>query len=136
MRSHAILRTNVGLTINAKIMVNGSYSLFIDAIISTPDLSSTKFKKNEFNKDNYWDELVPYFFKGVPAETAFSVKDDDDNKNMSKDFSNQYDDIYQYGARNIIENKDRTKSGKAVSAQGLYLVDVEYPEGVLIEIEK
>ena len=130
MRSHAILRTNVGLTTNAKIMVNGSYSLFIDAIISTPDLSSTKFKKKEFNKDNYWDELVPYFFKGVPAETAFSVKDDDDNKNMSKDFSNQYDDIYQYGARNIIENKDYTEEFEYFAP--LFVSKISLPKNFVI----
>lgn len=36
--------------------------------------------------------------------------------------------------RKIIENKDRTKAGKAVLASGLYLVDVQYPKGVLVEI--
>lgn len=109
MRSHAILRTNVGLTTNAKIMVTSLYSLYIDAIISNPELSSTKYKRKEFNKSNYLDELIPFFFKGTPVDIAFSIKDDIDNKNMSKDFSNQYDDIYQYGARNIIENKDYTE---------------------------
>lgn len=106
MRSHAILRTNVALTTNAKIMVTGSYSLYVDSIISNTELSSNKYKRKEFNKGNYWDELLPYFFKNTPVDVAFSIKDDFDNKNMSKDFSNQYDDIYQYGARNIIENKD------------------------------
>ena len=109
MKSHAILRTNVGLTTNAKIVVNSSYSLFIDAIISNSDLSSTKYRRLEFNKTNLWDELLPYFFKGTPVDTAFFIKDDADNKNMSKDFSKQYDDIYQYGARNITENKDYTE---------------------------
>lgn len=36
--------------------------------------------------------------------------------------------------RNIIEAKDRAKAGKAVPACGLYLVDVVYPEGILVEI--
>lgn len=106
MKSHALLRTNVGLTTNAKIMVGASYSLYVDSIISNTELSSDKYKRKEFNKNNYWDELLPYFFKNTPPEIAFSIKDDEDNKNMSKDFSKQYDDLYQYGARNIIENKD------------------------------
>jgi hypothetical protein len=106
MKSHAILRTNVALTTNAKIMVTGSYSLYVDSIISSTELSSSKYKKKEFNKDNYWDEILPYFYKNTPAEIAFTIKDEDDNKNMSKEFSRQYDDLYQYGARNIIENKD------------------------------
>jgi hypothetical protein len=87
-------------------MVNSAYSLFVDAIISTPELSSTKYKRKEFNKSNFLDEIIPIFFKDTPVEVAFSIKDEDDNKNMSKDFSKQYDDIYQYGAINIIENKD------------------------------
>jgi tRNA pseudouridine38-40 synthase len=33
--------------------------------------------------------------------------------------------------RKIIESKDRMKSGKAVAASGLYLVDVLYPDGIL-----
>ncbi len=109
MRSHALLRTNVALTTNAKIMVSASYSLYVDSIISNTELSSTQYKRKEFNKDNFWDEILPYFYKNTPPEIAFFVKDDDDNKNMSKDFGRQYDDLYQYGARNIIENKDYTE---------------------------
>ncbi len=36
--------------------------------------------------------------------------------------------------RKIIESKDRTKSGKAMAAHGLYFMDVEYPEGVFVEL--
>lgn len=106
MKSHAILRTNVGLTTNAKIMVNSSYNLYLDAIISNNELSSTKFKRLEFNKDTYWDEVLPKFFRGSDAEIAFEVRDNLDSDNMSSDFANQYDDLYEYGARNITENKD------------------------------
>ena len=106
MKSHAILKTNVALTTNAKIMVDSEYRLYVDAIISNSELSSNQYKKKEFNKDNYFDELIPFFFKETPSDIAFFVKDDVDNKNMTKSFSNQFDDTYQYGARNIIENKD------------------------------
>jgi len=106
MSSFFLLNTNVGLTTNAKIVVGMSYSLYIDSIPSTSELHQSKYKKLQFNKDNYWDEIIPYFFKGTPPEIAYHIKDDDDNENMSKDFSNQYDDIYQSGARNIFNNKD------------------------------
>lgn len=106
MKSFSLLRTNVGLTTNAKIMVNGKYNLYLDAIISTSDLSSSKYKKLEFNKDTYWDEILPYFFRGTAPEIAYYIKDDEDSDNMSNDFSTQYDDLYEYGARNIVENKD------------------------------
>lgn len=106
MKSHAILRTNVALTTNAKIMVDSEYRLYVDAIISNAELSSNQYKKKEFNKDNYLDELIPFFFKETPSDIAYFIRDDDDNKNVAKSFSNQFDDTYQYGARNIIENKD------------------------------
>jgi len=106
MKSFAILRTNVGLTTNVKVMVDSSYSLSLDAIDSTPELSVTKLKKMGFNKKNYFDELIPYFFKGFPAETAFAIKYENDSETMSDNFASQYDEIYQYGARNIISNKD------------------------------
>lgn len=109
MKSHALLRTNVGLTTNAKLVVGGSYSLYLDAIISIPELSSTSYSKKQFSKDNYWDELVPYFFKGTPPNIAYAIKSDNDWDKMSTDFSKQYDELYNYGARNIIENKDYTE---------------------------
>lgn len=106
MKSHAILRTNVGLTTNVKLMVGTTYSLYLDSIESSSELADTRYKKMQFNKDNYWDELVPYFFKNTPIDLAYQVKYDDDNDNMATDFSQQFDDLYNYGARNIINNKD------------------------------
>jgi len=106
MKSHAILRTNVGLTTNVKLMVGNTYGLYLDSIVSTPELSDSKYKKMQFNKNNYWDELVPYFFKNTPADIAYGIKYDNDNDNMATDFAKQYDDLYHYGARNIVDNKD------------------------------
>lgn len=105
-KSFGLLRTNVGLTTNVKVMVDGGYGLSLDAIDSTPELSVSRLKKMGFNKKNYFDELVPYFFKGLPAETAFAIKYENDSETMSDNFASQYDEIYQYGARNIISNKD------------------------------
>lgn len=106
MKSFAILRTNAGLTTNVKVVVESDYSLSLDSIDSTPELSTTKLKKMVFNKNNYFDELVPYFFKGFPADTAFAIKYENDSESMTDDFASQYDEIYQYGARNIVSNKD------------------------------
>jgi hypothetical protein len=62
VKSFALLRTNVGLTTNIKIMVDSKYSLSLDSIESKEELSATKYKKVPFIKDNYYDELVTYFF--------------------------------------------------------------------------
>lgn len=106
MKSFAILRTNAGLTTNVKVVVESDYSLSLDSIDSTPELSVTKLKKMGFNKKNYFDELVPYFFKGFPVDTAFAIKYENDSESMTDNFASQYDEIYQYGARNIVSNKD------------------------------
>ena len=106
MKSFGILRTNVGLTTNLKIMVDSNYELSLDSIDSNANLSSTRFKKVKFNKKNYFDELFSYFYKDFPSELAFEIKYDDDNSTMIDTYQHQYDEIYQYGARNIIDNKN------------------------------
>ncbi len=106
MKSFAILRTNVGLTTNIKIMVDSSYNLSLSSIESKEELSNSKFKKVDFIKKNYYDELINYFYDGLPSETAFYIKYEKDVDSTSNDYALQYDEIYQYGARNIINNKD------------------------------
>ena len=106
MRSFGLLRTNVGLTTNIKVMVDSMYNLSLSAIESNLELGNIKFKKKSFIKTNFWDELIPYFFEKTPASVAFDVKYDGDNSFASSDFKDQYDEIYQYGARNIQNNKD------------------------------
>ena len=105
-KSFAILRTNVGLTTNIKIMVDSNYNLSLSSIESKDELANSKFKKVSFIKKNYYDELVSYFYDGLPIDTAFYIKYDNDIDTMSKDYSVQYDELYQYGARNITNNKD------------------------------
>jgi len=87
-------------------MVDSSYNLSLSSIESKDELANSKFKKVSFIKKNYYDELITYFYDGLPTDTSFYIKYDNDIDTMSKDYSAQYDEIYQYGARNIINNKD------------------------------
>jgi hypothetical protein len=87
-------------------MIDTNYKFSLDSIESNPNLSFDKFKKVSFTKDNYYDELIPYFYKDLPADTAFSIKYENDVDTMSNDFKNQYDELYNYGARNIVNNKN------------------------------
>lgn len=106
MKSFSILRTNVGLTTNIKVVVDSNYNLSLSSIESKDELANSKFKKVDFIKKNYYDELVTYFYDGLPSDTAFYIKYENDVDSMSKDYSTQYDELYQYGARNITNNKD------------------------------
>ena len=87
-------------------MVDSSYNLSLSSIESKDELSNSKFKKVNFVKKNYYDELITYFYDGLPADTAFYIKYENDVDSMSNDYSAQYDEIYQYGARNITNNKN------------------------------
>jgi hypothetical protein len=106
MKSFGILRTNVGLTTNIRITIDSDYNLSLDSIESNQNLSLDRYKKVKFNKKNYYDELLPFFFKETPSEIAFDIKYDKDIDTMGSDFKDQYDEIYQYGARNISNNKN------------------------------
>lgn len=90
-------------------MIDTNYKLSLDSIDSDVNLSFDKFKKVSFTKDNYYDELIPYFYKDLPADTAFTIKYENDVETMSDDFKNQYDELYNYGARNIVDNKNYTE---------------------------
>lgn len=106
MKSFSILRTNVGLTTNVKVMVDSNYNLFLESINSISELNISKYKRFSFVKENYYDELVPYFWNNLPTQLSYYIKNDGDEELMSNDFKNQYDDLYSYGGRNIFNNKN------------------------------
>jgi len=130
MRSFSLLRTNTGLTTNLKIMVDAKYGMYLESIDSAQELSASKYKKSPFNKDNYFDELISYFYQKLPTDTAFAIKYDKDNNNMSNNFSKQYDDIYQMGARNIIDNKNYEEEFECFAP--LYVSKSGIPKGYVI----
>ena len=109
MKSHSLLRTNVALTTNVKLVVTASYSLYLDSIDSTTELNDTKLKKFGITKDSSWEFALPIFWKSLPAESAYAIKYDGDVDLMYNDFSKQYDSIYNCGAKNISNNKDYTE---------------------------
>lgn len=87
-------------------MVDSNYNLSLSSIESNEELSNSKFKKVSFNRKNYYDELVSFFYKNLPVDIAFSIKYDNDIDTVGREYNTQYDEIYQYGARNIFNNKD------------------------------
>ena len=130
MKSFAILRTNVGLTTNVKVVVDSKYGLSLDSIDSVPDLSFSKYKKFDFIKTNYYDELLPYFYDGLPAEIAYSIKYEDDSDSMTDNFASQYDELYQYGARNIVDNKNYNEEYEYFAP--LYIYKNKLPKSFIV----
>jgi len=130
LKSFGLLRTNVGLTTNIKVTIDTNYKFSLDSIESDPNLSFDKFKKVSFTKDNYYDELIPYFYKNLPADTAFSIKYENDVDTMSNDFRNQYDELYSYGARNIVNNKNYSEEYEYFAP--LYITKNGLPKNFII----
>lgn len=124
------MRTNPGLTTNVKIVVDSLYGLSMDSINTNSDLSLSRYKKRTFNKSNYLDELIPYFYDGLPAEIAFDIKYDNDSDTSTTNFADQYDEIYQYGARNIVDNKNYSEEYEYFAP--LYLFKNKLPKGFMI----
>jgi hypothetical protein len=106
MKSHALLRTQVGLTTNYKFIVSSNYELYLDSIPSEPDLNIQTLKKFQLTKDSSWEYALSKFWKKFPSTIAYSIKYDDDVDLMFDSFAKQYDSIYHSGARNIVDNKN------------------------------
>jgi len=111
-------------------MIDTNYKLSLDSIESNMNLSFDKFKKVSFNKSNYYDELIPYFYKDLPAETAYSIKYENDAETMSNDFAYQYDELYNYGARNIIDNKNYSEEYEYFAP--LYITKTGLPKNFIV----
>ncbi len=111
-------------------MVDSNYNLSLSSIESKDELANSKFKKVSFIKKNYYDELITYFYDGLPIDTAFYIKYDNDVDSMSKDYAVQYDELYQYGARNIINNKDYSEEFEYFAP--LYISPNNLPKNFII----
>jgi hypothetical protein len=130
MNTFSILRTNVGLTSNTKVIVSKSGETYLESIDSNAVLSDNRFKKYKFNKENYWDQILSDFFKGVSSDISFDVKYDNDVDIMFDTFENQFDDLYFSGCQNISNNKDYSEEFESFAP--LYIESGEIPKGFII----
>jgi hypothetical protein len=97
-KSFYLLRTNPALTTNIKVVVTSDQQLFLESYKANRTLTEERFNHFSINKDSYLFDEIPAFFSGVPAETGFLVKSDNDATTMYDNFANQFDDIYYSGA--------------------------------------
>jgi hypothetical protein len=127
--SLSLLKTNVGLTTNVKIMVSDN-GLYLESIDSRSELSNVNYKKFYFDKNSYYDELIPIFYNGLSNTISYHIKDDNDANLMFTDFSKQYDDIYYSGCRNITDNKAYIEDFECFSP--IYIKKGKLPKSFII----
>ncbi len=106
MKSFSLLKTNVGLSGNVKLVVDSNQKITLDSIDSDPLLSSSTFKKKHVSPSDYINEILASYFRNFPSELIFKIKFDKDKSLMFSNFENQIDPIYLSGASNIGNNKD------------------------------
>jgi hypothetical protein len=106
MKSFSLLRTNVGLSANVKIIVDSDFRVYLESIDSDSILSSSNFKKNPISPSDIISNIYANYFRNFPKELIFKVKFDNDKSLMFQNFENQLDPIYLSGASNIGNNKD------------------------------
>lgn len=104
-QSFQLIRTNPKLTSNIKICIDNEYKLYLESFNSNKQLSDDKYKHYQITKDSFFEDKIPEFYDGLPANLAFDVKDNDDKNIMYKNYSDQFDNIYFSGAKKIEDNQ-------------------------------
>lgn len=104
-KSKYLLRANVALTSNVKLVVDSKYNLFLESYDSNDILSDYKYKKFQISHETFLSERIAKFYKNLPIDQAFEVRNDISSDMVQQEYKNQYDDIYYSGAREIEYNK-------------------------------
>lgn len=74
--SLSLLRSNVALTTNVKLMVDTKYNLYLESYSVNRELSDKQFKKFQITADSFLSQRIASFYKGLPTDIAFEVKND------------------------------------------------------------
>ncbi len=97
-RSFFLVRTNPALTGNIKLVVSSDYKLFLESFAINKTLGQQRLQHVEIKKEEYWKEVIPYFFQDIESKTVFDVKFDNDTSEVYDDYRHQFDDTYHSGA--------------------------------------
>lgn len=103
--SLSLLRANVALTTNVKLVVDTNYNLYLESYNSNKELSDKKYKKFLINADSFLSERIAKFYQNLPSDLAYEVKNDIKSDTIQDKYINQYDDIYYSGPRNVEDNR-------------------------------
>lgn len=103
--SLSLMRANVAMTTNVKLVVDTSYNLYLESYNSNRELSDKKYKKFLINSDSFLSERIAKFYQNLPSDLAYEVKNDIKSDTIQDKYINQYDDIYYSGPRNVEDNR-------------------------------
>ena len=102
--SFQLIRTNPLLTSNLQVVVDSNYNLYLESINSHKFLSNDLYKHFSISKNSYLEDKIPEFYRKLPINIAFYVKDDNDEDIVYNDYNHQFDTIYWSGVGKVKEN--------------------------------
>jgi len=103
--SISLLRANPSLTTNIKLVVDTQYNLYFESYSANRELSDKSFKKYQITADSFLSQKIAAFYKGLPTDIAFDVKNDINPDVIQSDYNKQFDDIYYSGGRNVEDTR-------------------------------
>lgn len=102
--SFQLVRTNVLLTSNYKLVFTLDDKIYLESFNSNKELSKNKYKHKLISHDSFLTEKLRDFYNGLAENLAFEVKNSRDIDVVHTELSKQFDDTYYAGA-SIIEDK-------------------------------
>lgn len=100
-----LLRANPSLTTNVKLVCDSSYNLYLESYSANKELSDNKYKKVLISSDSFISERLANFYKDLPSNLAFEVKNTIKSDTIQKDINLQYDDTYYSGMRMVEDTR-------------------------------
>lgn len=103
--SYMLLSTNPKLTTNIKLILDSQYNLYLESFDANLELSNVKFKKFKSSCESYHKDVYNFYLQGkFPQNFAYENFSNNKNFDILKDFSNQYNSFYKYGAERKVSN--------------------------------
>lgn len=128
-RSFFLVRTNPALTGNIKIVIDSKYKLYLESFAINKTLSQQRFQHFKIEKDEYWKELLAFFFQDIESSSIFDVKFNNDVSEVYDDYSQQFDDTYDSGA---FFTQDTYYTEEYEYLAPLYLKSTKLPKNFII----
>tara|TARA_B100000768_G_scaffold178583_1_gene194634 strand:- start:5801 stop:10768 length:4968 start_codon:yes stop_codon:yes gene_type:complete len=97
-KSFALLRTNPKLTSNIKLVADSSGDIYLSSIKASRDLAQSSFQKHALSESGQYNRDVAIFYGKLPKDKRYEVGREHTDLAISKEYSTQYENLYNYGA--------------------------------------
>ena len=97
-KSFALLRTNPKLTSNVKLITDEEGDIYLSSIKANRTLSQYEYQKYPISSSGEYCRDVAQFYGRLSKDERYQVGREFTDLSVSKDYSTQYENLYNYGA--------------------------------------